>query len=276
MSATDQQAARAAGAAIFAEGDVVSSYYARPPYAPALYAHLLRLTSGRVRALDLGCGPGKVARVLADHFDEVVALDPSEAMIATGIAQDAGAHRNIRWTRLRGEDFGADERFDLVACGSAIHWMDPQVLFPKLVRWTDVLAVLGNDPIFPAPPPPCGRRAWVDFLCEWRERTGRVPPAGWRDPSLATPPPTPHHAWMDLAGREAFAFPFKQSVEDFVASCHSRVSWPRSQMGAGLAAEFDAALDALMRPHATDGILDLEIVSELTWGVPRSTPRLNR
>jgi SAM-dependent methyltransferase len=273
MLETDEQAARAAGAAIFTEDDVVASYHARPPYAPALYAHLLRLTSGRARALDLGCGTGKVARMLADHFDQVVALDPSEPMIAAGIAQDAGAHRNIRWTRRRGEDFDTDERFDLVACGSAIHWMDPRAQFPKLARWTSLLAVLGNDPLFPAPPPPCGRRAWVDFLCEWRERTGRVPPAAWRDPSLATPPATPHHAWMDLAGREVFAFPFAQSVEDFVASCHARISWPRSQMGAALAVEFDAALEALMRPYSADGVLELEVVSELTWGAPRSSPR---
>ena len=274
MSHTDElQAARIAGAALFTEDDVVASYYARPPYGPALYAHLLRQTSGRMRALDLACGPGKIARVLADHFDEVVAVDPSEAMIAAGIAQDAGAHSNIRWTRLRGEDFETDDRFDLVACGSAIHWMDPAVQFPKLARWTDLLALLNTDPLFPAPPPPCGRRAWVDFLCEWRQRTGRVPPAAWRDPDHATPPATPHHAWMDLAGREVFAFPFAQSVEDFIASCHSRVSWPRSQMGAALAAEFDAALDALMRPFSTDGMLELEIVSELTWGAPRATPK---
>jgi len=272
MSELDEQVVRAAGAAIFAEDDVVASYAARPPYAPALYAHLLRLTGGRARALDLGCGPGKVARVLADHFDEVVAVDPSGAMIEAAMAQDAGAHRNIRWMRLRGEDFDTDERFDLVVCGSAIHWMDPRLQFPKLARWTDLLVVLANDPLFPVPPPPCGRRAWVDFLCDWRERIGRVPPPAWRNPDLATPPATPHHAWMDLAGREVFAFPFKQSVEDFVASCHSRVSWPRSQMGA-LAAEFDAALDALMRPFSTDGLLELEIVSDLTWGRPRATPR---
>jgi SAM-dependent methyltransferase len=267
-----EAAARIAGAAIFTEDDVVGSYYARPPYAPALYAHLLRLTGARARALDLGCGPGRIARVLADHFGEVVALDPSDGMIAAGIAQDAGAHRNIRWTQMSGEAFEPGERFDLVACGSAIHWMDPRVQFPKLARWTDLLVVLGNDPLFPAPAPPCGRRAWVDFLCEWRERTGRAPPAAWRDPGQATPPAAPHHAWMDLAGREMFAFPFSQSVEDFVASCHSRVSWPRSQMGA-LAAEFDVALDALMRPHSNAGMLELEIVSELTWGAPRATPR---
>lgn len=269
----DVSSARTTGAALFAEDDVVASYYARPPYAPALYAHLLRLTAGRALALDLGCGPGMVARRLADHFAEVTAVDPSAPMLAAAIAEDAGAHRNIRWAEQRGEDFDSDRRFDLVACGSAIHWMDPRALFPKLARWTGLLAVLGNDPLFPVPPPPCGRRAWVEFLCEWCERTGRAAPVGWRDPDQATPSANPHHAWMDLVGREVFAFPFVQSVEDFIASCHSRVSWPRSQMGPALAAEFDAALDGLLRPFAPGGMLELEIVSELTWGAPRATPK---
>ncbi len=40
-----------------------------------------------------------------------------------------------------------------------------------------------------------------------------------------------------------------------------------------LAAEFDAELTALMLPFTTDGLLELRMVSELTWGAPRSTPR---
>ncbi len=275
MTQTDEAAARAAGAAVFAQADVVASYYARPPYAPALYARLLALTPGRARALDVGCGPGKVARVLADHFGEVTALDPSAPMIETGRREDAGRHANIRWTLARAEDFEDDAGFDLVTAGSSIHWADPAVLFPKLARWTRLLAVLNNDPIFPDPPPPCGHEAWVDFLTEWCARTGRLAPSAWRLPQAERPPqPAPHEAWMDVGGRQRFAFVFRQSVEDFVASCHSRVSWPRQAMGEALAQAFDAALDALMRPCAQGGLLELDIVSELTWGRPLATPRV--
>ena len=56
--ADDAAAARATGAAIFTQGDVVASYYARQPYAPAAYRALLAMVAGRSRALDLGCGPG--------------------------------------------------------------------------------------------------------------------------------------------------------------------------------------------------------------------------
>lgn len=43
-------------------------------------------------------------------------------------------------------------------------------------------------------------------------------------------------------------------------------------MGEALADEFDRDLDALMRPLARDGLLELELISELTWGAPRASP----
>lgn len=273
MSGMVWTAPREAGAAIFAEDAVVASYHARPPYASALYERLLGMTAGRARALDIGCGPGKVARVLADHFAEVVALDPSAPMIAAGQAADGGRHANIVWVEERAEDFESEAGFDLVTAGSSIHWADPAILFPKLARWTRTFAVLNNDPIFPLPSPPCGHDAWIDFLTEWYARTGRTAPAAWRNPDPDALPPAPHEAWMDVAGRERFRFVFRQSVEDFVASCHSRVSWRRRVMGEATARAFDIALADLMRPHATDGLLDLEIVSELAWGAPLAAQR---
>jgi len=44
-------------------------------------------------------------------------------------------------------------------------------------------------------------------------------------------------------------------------------------MGEALADEFDRDLEALMRPQARDGVLELELVSELVWGAPRASPR---
>ena len=71
----------------------------------------------------------------------------------------------------------------------------------------------------------------------------------------------------------AKAVPDMNRQRDFVICQHSRATWRRAAMGDALAAEFDAALSALMRPFATDGMLELEIVSDLTWGAARSTPR---
>ncbi len=266
------QAERDAAGAIFGEADVARCYRARPPYAPALYDFLLERIAGRGRALDIGCGPGKVAIALADHFAEVTALDPSAAMIAAGQAADAGRHDNITWVRQTAEAYQSYDGFDLVTAGTAIHWPDHAVLFPKLAGWTRVVAIISGDAPVRAP---CGEAAWTSFLTRWlalmAERTPRVRRA--YDPVGFAAEGRRHEAWMDVAGRERFAFRFRQSVEDFITGQHSRATWSRQAMGEALASEFDQELDALMRPFATDGMLELEMASELTWGVPRSSPR---
>ena len=130
------QPARRAVASAFADADVARCYAARPPYAPELYEFLLGQVAGRGRALDLGCGPGKIAIVLAGHFAEVVALDPSAAMIEAGRAADGGRHGGIAWTCGTAEAYRTDRGFDLVTAGTSIHWLDHEAVFPKLAGWT--------------------------------------------------------------------------------------------------------------------------------------------
>ena len=261
---------RDAGGAIFAEDEVARCYYARPPYAPALFERLLTVAPGRGRALDLGCGPGKVAMVLADHFAEVVALDPSAAMLEVGQAADAGRHRNIVWVCERAETYVGDVDFDLITAAASIHWPDHATLFPKLAKRAPLLAVISGDCLVP----PCGETAWLGFLKPWLARMADVTPRiRPYDPKMFAAEGLRHEAWMDIHGRESFRHLFRQSVEDFVVCQHSRATWSLATMGAALAAEFDRDLDALMRPFSTDGMLELEIVSELTWGAPRATPK---
>jgi SAM-dependent methyltransferase len=272
MTMHRSQAQRDIVGATFAEADVAACYARRAPYAPALHDFLLTLVPGRGWALDLGCGPGKLAIALADHFAEVVALDPSAEMIAAGRAADAGRHGNIAWTLGRAEDYDSGAGFDLAAAGSSIHWPDHAVIFPKLAGWTTTLAIIhGDDPVRA----PCGQEAWLAFLKRWLVRMAQRTPELRRphDPAAAAAEATRHEAWMDIAGRERFAFSFHQGVEDFILGQHSRATWSRAAMGDALAAEFDRELDALMRPFAVDGILALEMVSHLTWGAPRRTPR---
>jgi SAM-dependent methyltransferase len=262
--------ARRAVASAFADADVARCYAARPPYAPALYEFLLGQVAGRGRALDLGCGPGKVAVILAEHFAEVVALDPSAAMIEAGQAAarrvaDAGRHGGTAWICDTAEAYRTDRGFDLVTAGTSIHWLDHEAVFPKLAGWTGTLAVIGGDEPAVAP---CGDEAWTAFLARWLARVG-----GRYDPAGAAAEAERHEAWMDIAGRKEFPFTVRQSVAEFIRGQHSRATWSRAVMGETLATEFDRELEALLRPFATDGQLALDMVSTLTWGVPRRTPR---
>ncbi len=265
------QSMRDVAGAIFAEEDVARCYHARPPYAPALYERLLALVPDRRRALDLGCGPGKVAVALAEHFGEVVALDPSEPMLAAGRAADAGRHPNIAWTLGKGETYEDAGGFDLVAAGTSIHWPDHTALFPKLARWTPLVAIISQNDLAPAP---CGEDAWRGFLQRWLIRMAERTPGVRKpyDPAGFLAEGTRHEAWMDIVGRETFAHSCRQPLAEFVLGNHSRATWSRAAMGE-LAAEFDAELEALMAPYAIDGVLELEMTSELAWGAPRATPR---
>jgi len=256
--------ARKAVASAFTNADVARCYAARPPYAPELYDFLLRQVPGRNRALDLGCGPGKIATVLAEHFAEVVALDPSAAMTEAGRAADARRRRAVTWVQETAEAYRSAAGFDLVTAGTSIHWLDHAVVFPKLAAWTETIAVITGDEPTPAP---CGEEAWTAFLTRWISRVG-----GRYDPRGAAAEASRHEAWMKIAGRKVFPFTFRQSVVDFITAQHSRATWSRAAMGEALAAEFDRELDALLRPFATGGQLHLRMESTLTWGRPLPAP----
>jgi 2-polyprenyl-3-methyl-5-hydroxy-6-metoxy-1,4-benzoquinol methylase len=72
-----------------------ASYRAlRDTYTPALFDFILAFhdktppLGGRVRALDVGCGPGNVTVDLGQHFDHVMGVDHGEGMLET--ARQAG------------------------------------------------------------------------------------------------------------------------------------------------------------------------------------------
>jgi ubiquinone/menaquinone biosynthesis C-methylase UbiE len=108
-----------------------AEYYARgrPPYSAFLESTLeaeLRL-DGSGRLLDVGCGPGILAIVLAGCFAEAVGLDPDADMLAEASrrARDAGVE-NIGWVRAVAEDIPELDlgTFRLVTFGQSFQWTD--------------------------------------------------------------------------------------------------------------------------------------------------------
>src|SRR5262245_8554986 len=76
--------------------------------------------------LDVGCGPGTVARRLAHLFQAVVGLDPDPGMLdeAERLASEQDV-QNATWIRLRAEELPADlGRFRVVTFAQSFHWMD--------------------------------------------------------------------------------------------------------------------------------------------------------
>jgi len=98
----------------------------RPPYAALLIRRVATLTGleRRHAVLDLGCGPGVLARAFSPLAGTVVAMDPEPEMLAAAAAYCAGLG-NVRLVAGGSNDLAPSlGRFRLVVMGRSFHWMD--------------------------------------------------------------------------------------------------------------------------------------------------------
>ena len=250
----------------FLDEDVARAYAHRTDYPPALHARLLELTPGRGRLLDLGCGPGKLGRGLAAQFEEVLAVDPSAAMLRLGRELDAGAHPNIAWIEATAETAPIEAPLDLIVMGASVHWVDPARVFPKLasaLTARGLMALIDGDG--PAQAPWIG--AWRAVIRDWVGRLGGV----WNGPAHQALM-SAHEPWFERVGVETFTAQVEQAVDDLIEAEHSRASWARAKMG-DLAGAFDAELRGVLEPHAQAGRVRFEVRTQLSWGRPMAQPR---
>lgn len=71
------------------------------------------------------------------------------------------------------------------------------------------------------------------------------------------------------AGRRRTApHPFRQSVEAYIESIHSRNGFSRARMTRAAADEFDAAVRDVVAPFAQGDDLHMQVVGTVIWGVP--------
>lgn len=112
----------------------------RPSYPAALVDDLVALHPTDV--LDVGCGTGKVARLLVERGLHLlgVEVDPQMAAVARGHGLDVEVASFEAWPP-------GDRLFDLITCGQAWHWVDPAIAIPKaaaLLRPRGTLALFWN------------------------------------------------------------------------------------------------------------------------------------
>lgn len=157
---------------------------ARPDYHPALYQFILdqhTATKGQHDTLlDVGTGPGNVARSLGVHFAHVIGLDPSEGMVSTAraLGGTTSTSEPIRFELSTAEDLGTnlsqpiqDASVDLITAGNAAHWFDmphfwstaARVLKPggSVILWTS-----GQTGIHPSVPNSAAIQAEMDRIEE--------------------------------------------------------------------------------------------------------------
>jgi SAM-dependent methyltransferase len=103
---------------------------ARPTYPEALFDWLAARAPQRGLAWDAGCGNGQASCALAQHFERVVATDPSAEQIA-----QAPPHPRVEYRVEPAERSSlADASVDLVSVAQALHWFDFAAFFAEVRR----------------------------------------------------------------------------------------------------------------------------------------------
>lgn len=102
---------------------------ARPHYPRALFEWIAAQAPVRTCAWDAGCGNGQASVALAEHFEGVIATDPSAAQLAQAVAHPRVAYRNEPRPAAADGRSGyrttiAAKSVDAVTVAQALHWFD--------------------------------------------------------------------------------------------------------------------------------------------------------
>ncbi|TSA45267.1 class I SAM-dependent methyltransferase [bacterium] len=132
-----------------------AEYYSkyRLPYPKSLILWLARKARAKnksARLLDIGCGTGQIVIPLSRYFGEVVAVDLDRGMLREGRRQaKLKKIRNIVWINAAAEGLSPKlGKFDLIAIGSAFHWMDRKKVLEFahcILNPGGVLAIVGGN-----------------------------------------------------------------------------------------------------------------------------------
>lgn len=244
----------------FADPSVIAAYRSRPAYPDTLLERLVALIADEPRALlDVGCGPGNLARVLLPYVARVDAIDMSPGMIALGKTLPGGDDPRLNWFIGKAEETPLHPPYALITAGASLHWMDWEVALPRFAEAltpNGALAIVGVDE---------ADEPWTPAIRE-------IIPRYSTNPDFAS---------FDLIGelerRRLFQktgeyttgpVPLVRSVTDFIEWFHSMSSFSRDLMTPDAVTAFDAELREIIAPYLRDGLLTTHIVGRVTWGKP--------
>lgn len=133
-------------------GEVADLYQRHRPGYPAAAFQAMAQFAGLVAGspvLEIGAGTGKASRPLLRLGVRLTALEPSPGM-ARVWRQAVGASPGTRLVETTFEAWNPGrQRFQMVCCAQAWHWLDPELAFPKAARLLapgGALALIWNRP----------------------------------------------------------------------------------------------------------------------------------
>lgn len=247
-------------AAQFQDTSVAAAYRYRPPYPDETFVILAELiTPDAPHVLDLGCGTGDLARRLTSHAARVDAVDPSEAMLAIGRAQPGGDDPRLTWIAGAAETAPLAPPYGLVTAGESIHWMDWDIVFARV---RDALAPGASLAIVTRSTAPMPWDAQLMALVR-RYSTNRE----YRPYDLIAELTT-RGLFMAVGERHTAAVSFRQPMDYYVESWHSRNGFSRQRMATPDERAFDAGVRKLLRAAGMVDMVELRVSATIVWGMP--------
>jgi len=244
----------------FTDRTVVEAYRHRSPYPDGVFEALEALIVDEPRAvLDVGCGTGDLARRMVRLADRVDAVDASAAMIEAGKNLPNGDHLRLTWVQGRAEEAPLRPPYALATAGRSLHWMDWDVLLPRLhgaLTPRGCLAVVNSE---------TEAMPWDEEMQDLISRYSTSP--RWR-PFDMIPALIERGLFEKRGETRTPPEPWTQTVDDYIEQSHSRSSLSRERMKPDDVAAFDAAVRRLISPYARDGVLQLRVVGHVVWGRP--------
>ena len=245
---------------------VARAYHFRPPYQEGLFTTLAALMVDQPRTLlDLGCGPGDLARNLVHAAERVDAIDASMAMIERGRAMERGSHPNLRWIHGWAEDAPLQPPYALVTAGDSINWMDWGITLPRIkaaLSPNGSFAIVGR---VWGTGSPGERDLWRRFSTNSRYRPLNV------IEELVS------RGLFQRRGEKGFTDAWTPTIDEYLGACRSRASYPTNE---GCSEAFDEEMRALLerllrsgRLSATGGWLALTVTAGVVWGAPKTPNR---
>lgn len=244
----------------FKDHHVVDAYRYRPPYPDEVFTILAGLITDEPRTvLDVGAGSGDIARRLVDFVERVDAVDFSQNMIEMGKQLPNGDHPHLHWIYGKVEEVPLSPPYALITAGTSIHWTDWAIAFPRfraMLTSNGCLALIYRQTL-PMP--------WDADLKELRAQfsTRRTHRSSNVLEELEA------RGFFHMQGEQETApVPFFQSIDDFIEGLHSRSSFSSERMGRQKATDFDQQARTLLLQFHKDGMLPLQVVGTVTWGIP--------
>jgi SAM-dependent methyltransferase len=245
-----------------------AAYYAtgRLPYPQAMAEALAAELGldGQGRLLDVGCGPGSLALLLAPLFEQVVGVDADREMIEAARREAAGRGVvNAEWVVSRAERLPAElGRFRVATFAQSFHWMDrPHVvqvvsdMIEPAGAWVHVNATTHRGVEEEQRPEPSPPREQIGELVRRYlgpdRRAGRqtLPEGTAKDEEAvmrAAGYPEPRRVMVPRG--EVFS----RGEDDIVASVYS-LSWAAPHVFGARRAAFEADLRELLRRSSPAG-----------------------